>query len=213
MNPLKDEDFFSQRVFRLVISVVAIWLAAATVFLYQQELKIKLGLWDNFSINAINFSAFGDARDTEEIFQDKLILTQQRYRSGALFVGPITLYSRQLQRIDNHATYSMSLDVMAVSDGKDDVGSSIFAGVLFYDQNKQLLAEPKTHMFGVAWNHSVKKTDGTVHLVGEFSKDQNELNHIPPNAYYFKLAIDLNYADPKAAVILSNIKFAQKAAR
>ncbi|UIN16943.1 hypothetical protein [Yersinia ruckeri] len=62
-------------------------------------------------------------------------------------------------------------------------------------------------MFGIAWNRLVKKNNGTVHIDGIFSSDGKELNKIPHNAHYFKVAIDLNYADPKAAVILSNVKF------
>lgn len=212
-NHINERVCLSRHAFRLLFAILAIWLTLATIFLYRQELEIKFGIWDDFSLNSNNYSKFGDARDSEEVFQDQLILTQQRYRSGSLFIGPISLYSRKMHRIDNTATYKMSLDVMAISDGKDDVGSSIFAGVLFYDKNKELIAEPKSHMFGVAWNHMVKKTDGMVNLSGYFSRGREGLNGIPNNAYYFKLAIDLNYADPKAVVILSNIKFTKSTAR
>lgn len=201
------DEFFSQPVFRLVVVLLSIWITIGTILLHQQELRIKLGLWDRFSINSVNYSKYSDARDSAQIFQDQLIFTRQMYRTGALFVGPVSLYSRQLIRLNDAVAYKMSFDVMAVSDGTGDAGSAIFAGVLFYDKDKNLITDPQHHMFGVAFNRLVKKIDGTVNLYGIFSPAGTGLNKTPHNAYYFKVAIDLNYADSKAAVILSNVNF------
>ncbi|MBI6951367.1 MULTISPECIES: hypothetical protein [unclassified Pseudomonas] len=195
------------RTFRVIAALLALWFFIGASYLYRQELSIRFGLWDNFDINAVNYSRYSDARDTEQLFQNQLFLVRQGYRSGALFVGPNDLYSRQLLPIDSSQSYQMSFDLMAVADGSDDEGSSTYAGLMFYDQHKNIILDPQSHMFGVAANHMITRANGRLSLSGVFSPTGQGPNRIPPNAHYMKIAFSLNYADPKASVMLSSIKF------
>lgn len=205
--PSSAEALLPQRAFRWIAALLGLWLAVGACYLYRQELAMKLGLWDAFAINAVNYSRFSDARDSEPVFQDQLLLVRQGYRSGALFVGPITIYSRQLLPIDSQMSYQMSFDLMTVTDGTNDQGSETYAGVVFYDEDQSIIVQPESHMYGVAWKDRVLRATGRLTLRGVFSPTGLALNRIPANARYIKIAIDLNYADPRAAAILSNITF------
>ncbi|MCU1733260.1 MULTISPECIES: hypothetical protein [unclassified Pseudomonas] len=195
------------RTFRWVAVLLALWLATGASYLYRQELSMQLGLWDHFDINAVNYSRYVDSRDSQQVFQDQLLLVRQGYRKGALFVGPSNLYSRQLLPIDSNNSYRMSFELITLTDGTDDKGSATYAGVVFFDKDKNIIIEPQSHMFGVASNDVVTRATGRLQLSGVFSPNGRELNRIPPSARYMKIAINLNYGDPRAAVVLSNVKF------
>ncbi|MBI6856204.1 hypothetical protein YA0002_25940 [Pseudomonas cichorii] len=195
------------RIFRWIAVLLVLWLLAGTSYLYRQELSMRLGLWDNFDISGVNYSRYGDSRDSEQIFQDQLLLVSQGYRSGVLFVGPSDIYSRQLLPIDSKKSYQMSFELMAVADGTDDKGSATYAGLVFYDKHKNMIIDPQSHMFGVAANHVITRAAGRINLNGVFSPTGLGASRIPPNARYMKITINLNYADPKAAVVLSSVKF------
>lgn len=207
-HPLDADVQLPQRSFRLLALVLVLWLIGGASYLYRQELAMKLGLWDAFEINAVNFSRFVDARDAEQVFQDQLILTRQGYRRGVLFVGPSNLYSRELLPLDSQGSYRMSLDVTTITDGTDDKGSAVFAGVVFFDKDKNIIYQPQSHMFGVAWNNPVLRAAGRVNFSGIFSPTASGLNRIPPEARYMKVSIEVNYGDPRASAILSSVKFA-----
>lgn len=207
--PLDADVPLPQRTFRFLALVLVLWLIGGASYLYRQELAMKLGIWDSFQISGVNFSKYSDARDSRQVFQDQLILTRQGYRHGVLFVGPASLYSRQFLPIDSHGRYKMSLDVTTQTDGTEDKGSAVFAGVVFYDQDKKLITQPQSHMFGVAWNQLVTRAAGRVSFSGIFSPTAQGLNRIPPEARYMKVSIEVNYADPRASAIVSNIKFAR----
>ncbi|PWB35070.1 hypothetical protein DCO48_03515 [Pseudomonas sp. SDI] len=188
--------------------MLLLWLIIGTAFLYRQELSIRLGLWDHFDISAVNYSRYVDARDSQQVFQDQLALVQEGRRSGALFVGPSNLYSRQLLPINSNEHYRMSIELLAIADGSDDKGSATYAGLVFFDENKNIIIAPQSHMFGVASNNVINRATGRTVLSGLFSPAEPGQNRIPSNARYMKIAINLNYGDPKAAVVLSNVKFA-----
>lgn len=202
----------SSRNFRLFSLLLSVWLLVGTGYLYRQELSVALGLWDNFNVNGENYSRFVDSRDSSKIFQNQLTLIRQGQRSGALFVGPSNLYSRNLLPIDSSKSYQMSLEVMTIADGTDDKGSPIYAGLVFYDKDRKIIAEPQSHMFGVAANYIVTRAVGRRNLSGIFSPIGHGANRIPENARYMKIAIAINYGNPKAAAILSNVRFAQYSA-
>jgi len=197
----------SVRTFRWIATLLALWLLAGASYLYRQELSMQLGLWDNFDISAVNYSRFVDSRDSQQVYQNQLLLVRQGYRRGALFVGGSDLYSRQLLPIDSNKSYQMSFELMAVSDGTDDKGSATYAGLVFFDKDKNFIIDPQSHMFGVAANRVATRASGRLKLSGVFSPTGHGPNRIPPNARYMKVAFKLNYSDPKAAVVLSSVKF------
>ena len=196
-----------KRTFRWVAVLLVLWLLAGTSYLYRQELSMQLGLWDDYDISAVNYSRYVDSRDSQQVFQDQLFLVRQGHHSGALFVGPNNLYSRQLLPIDSNKSYQMSFELMAVTDGTDDKGSATYAGVVFFDKDKNIIIDPQSHMFGVAANEVITRATGRLHLKGVFSPIGSGPSRIPPNARYMKIAINLNYGDSKAAVVLSGVNF------
>ncbi|TCS35089.1 hypothetical protein EDC30_1112 [Paucimonas lemoignei] len=207
-NITNDDQVLSRFSFRLIIVTLTVWLIVGSVVIYLRDISIWLGVWDRFSINEINYSKYIDNRESAEIFEGQLIRTRQGYRNGALIVGPTTLYSRELIPVDSSSAYMMNFDVSAVSNGANGkTGSYIFAGIVPFDKNKNQISNPRTHLYGVAWSVPVKMADGIRNFRGIFSPNGDGLTLLPADTAYIKLAIDVNYGDPTAAVIVSNIKF------
>ena len=207
-NITNDDQVLSRFAFRLIAVTLTAWLIVGSVVIYLRDISIWLGVWDRFSINEINYSKYIDNRESAEVFQGQLIRTRQGYRSGALIIGPTTLYSRELIPVDSSSSYTMNFDVSAVSNGADGkTGSYIFAGIVPFDKNKNQISNPRTHLYGVAWSVPVKIEDGIRNFRGTFSPNGDGLTVLPADTAYIKLAMDVNYGDPLAAAIVSNIKF------